>query len=99
MNAKTKNILLTLAGVVIVAFTTALVIFLFHYFRFYWASYKMYLMVVFNTNLYILFANIIAFSNIIVFYILLRNKQLHIARGIIFSILAMIITFVLIRYL
>lgn len=99
METKTKNILLTLAGILIVAFTTALVIFLFHYFKFYGSSYNVYLKVVFSHNLYILFANIIAFSNIILFYILLRFKQYHLARGIIFSVLAMIITFVLIRYL
>ena len=116
MDKKTKNILLLLAGIGIVAFTTVLVFFLFHYFKFYYSEFSIYkcpykiylgyaftvhdyLHKVFSTNLYIVLTNIIAFSNIIIFYIMLRLKQYQIARGIIFSILAMIITFVLIRYL
>ena len=116
MDKKTKNILLILAGVAIVAFTMVLVFFLFHYFKFYYTDFnqcrcpykiyavyyfnlKDYLKFVFSNNFYIVLTNIIAFSNIIVFYIMLRIKQYQIARGIIFSILAMIITFVLIRFL
>ena len=116
MDKKTKSILLTLSGVLIVVFTTILVFFLFHYFKFYYTDFnhckcpykiyavyyfnlKDYLKFVFSTNFYIVLANIIGFANIILFYILLRLKQYQIARGIIFSILALIITFVLIRFL
>jgi hypothetical protein len=116
MNTKSRGILLTLAGVGIVVFTTILVFFLFHYFKFYFTDYntcrcpyriyavyyfniKDYLKFVFSNNFYILLTNIIAFLNIILFYILLKMKQFHLARGIIFSLLALIITFLLIRFL
>lgn len=116
MDKKTKTILLTIAGVMIVLFTSVLVFFLFHYFKFYYTDFnackcpyyiyagyyftlKDYLKFVFSNNFYIVLTNIIAFANIIIFYIMLRIKQLQIARGIIFSILALIISFVLIRFL
>jgi hypothetical protein len=54
--------------------------------------------VIFSSNLFLVLTNVIAFANIIIFWLFLNKKKYYTARGLILITLLIIIVLVVIRF-